>query len=82
MSGAEQTNARDHHIRSIVDQVYHIGSNNYFVCNGKGLHRLETTLSIALMQKYVRLRKVVIILAAKRANSYIQRDKTVRGKVR
>lgn len=73
----EQANARDHHVRSTVDQMRHPGSYGQLRYNGQGPHRIGTTLSVVSMQKSVHLSKVVAILAAERASSYLRLDDTV-----
>ena len=65
-------NARDHHVRSTVDQMGYLGSYEHFGCNGQGLHRVGIPLSVVSMQKSIRLPKVVTNLAAKRASSSVR----------
>ena len=62
--------------------MWHLGSSEHFSYNGQGLHRVGITLSDVSMQKSVRLPKVVVIIAAERASSYIWLDETLTGKIR
>ena len=59
----------------------HLSGYENFGFKGKGLHRVGTTLSIALMQISVRPRKVMVKLAAERIKSYVWLDEMVIGKV-
>ena len=79
----EQASVRDHHDRSNVDQMWHLGTHEYFGCNGQGLHHVGTTLSFASIQKSIHLPKVVSIFAAKEKKSrYIRLEEMVTGQVR
>ena len=77
----EQASVRDHHDRSNVDQMWHLGSYEHFGSSEQGLNRVETTMSVATMQNSVRLPKAVAIFAAERARSYVWLNETVTGKV-
>ena len=77
----KQANARDHNVQSTVDQIWHLNSYKHFGCNGQGLHRVGTTLSVVSMQKSVRFPKVLVILAGERISNNVWLNETVTGKV-
>ena len=61
--------------------MWHLGSYKHFGRNGLGLHRVGTILSVASMQKSVRLPKVVAVLATIKAGGFFRFDKIVTGKI-
>ena len=71
---AEKANARDLHVRSIVDQMLHLGSYKHLGCNEQGLHHVGITLCVASMQRSIRLPKVLAKFTAERASCYILLD--------
>ena len=77
----KQVNTCDHDVLSTVNQMWHLGNYEHFICNGQKLDRVETTLSVVSMQKSYPLPKVVAIFAAETASSYVRLDKTIIRKV-